>query len=105
MSIGVNAYLWRAASNRQLRALLQAAPMGRGHLPTGIRSRRTVRTVKITSPSLTRICAADACALPPAGKCCKRHVDRCAGAGGDRAELEDIILTRARDLRREAIAS
>jgi hypothetical protein len=107
-SIGVNAYLWRAAiESVSFAQLLQADPNG-GVVITDWYSQpqNPSERVKITVSILDQDLRADALRVAASRQVLQggTWIDAPVQAATVQ-KLEDIILTRARDLRREAIAS
>lgn len=107
-AIGVNAYLWRAAiESVSFAQLLQADPTG-GVIITDWYSQpqQPGERVKITVSILDQDLRADALRVAASRQVLQggAWIDAPVQAATVQ-KLEDIILTRARDLRREAIAS
>jgi hypothetical protein len=107
-TIGVNAYLWRAALET-----LSFAPMAQVDSNGGVmvtdwytNPRTPGERVKITATILDRDLRADALRIAAARQMLQggQWVDAPVAAATVQ-KLEEIILTRARDLRRNAIAS
>ena len=105
-TIGVNAYLWRAAIDTLSFAPLAQADSNGGVIVTDWYSTRTApnERVKITASILDQDLRADALRVAAS-----RQVNQNGAwvdapvAAATVQKLEDIILTRARDLRRTAV--
>ena len=107
-TIGVNAYLWRAAIDTLSFAPLTQADSNGGVIVTDWYSTRAApgERVKITASILDQDLRADALRVAAS-----RQVNQNGAwvdapvAAATVQKLEDIILTRARDLRRSAVGS
>ncbi len=106
-TIGVNAYLWRAALDTLSFAPLAQTDSNGGVIVTEwyANPQNPSERVKVTVTILDPTCAPTRCASPPRGRRCQngQWVDAPVTAATVQ-RLEEIILTRARDLRRAAIA-
>jgi hypothetical protein len=106
-SIGVNAYLWRAAIDTVSFAPLLQADSNGGVIVTDwyVNPRAPSERVKLTVSILDQDLRADALRVAASRQTLQNGVWVNAPVSAATVQkLEDIILTRARDLRRTAVA-